>query len=114
MKTTRLLVLLTLSTASNSALADDNKAPASESEQIAKIGTLPVAECQKDLKMLRYIHGQLKKLNEEQGEKFLKLIVGNMRAQGVQKPPPPAPCSEVTLALERRCGDENEARSRCR
>lgn len=87
---------------------------ASDGAQLARIAGLPAQKCQQDLRKLRDIHAQMRNMNNEQRELFLRAIAADIRARGLQIPPPPGPCTEIHLALERRCGDENEARSRCR
>ena len=106
MKTTLLLATLAFLNAPHSF--------ASEGAQLSRIASLPAERCQMDLRKLRDIHGQMRNMNDEQRELFLRAIAEDIRARGLQLPPPPGPCTQIHLALERRCGDEQEARSRCR
>jgi hypothetical protein len=85
----------------------------SDAEQAARIAQLPAAECQRDLTKLHDIYGQMKTMTAEQKQQFLQSIVSYIRANNLQKPPPPKPCSTVHLALEERCGNVSDAESKC-
>lgn len=112
MNATKLFLVTALLAAPLSAFADDPQSP-SDSEQVAKIAQLPQERCQKDLKKLHDIYGQLRNMTSDERQTFLKAIVDNIRSQGLQIPPPPKPCSSVHLALESRCGNLSDAESKC-
>ena len=88
-------------------------ANASEADQVARIQTMPIAKCEQDLKQLRFIYAHLKALTAAQRQDFLNQVVENIQSQGLQLPPPPAPCSAPDLALEERCGNLSEAKHQC-
>ncbi|MGZ3653620.1 MAG: hypothetical protein ACXVB9_06730 [Bdellovibrionota bacterium] len=85
----------------------------SDAEQAARIKTMPIAQCELDLKQLRYIYAHMKGMSDSEKHDFLNQVVQGFRSQGLELPPPPAPCSAPDLALEERCGNLAQAQNQC-